>query len=331
MKSIKAIISISISIFFVSSISGQDCNMNKPKSFESKLLRNKTIWIPTIDQIPKRLIDRTSFREFNTNSKVATEYIKRWNEGIKASSFDYTTHEVRKFNWQEEKKAKSKGVIIMYFEKDYCQNNYAYLAFTEPKFVIIGNAVVNDLDFSKVEDIKMLMNMFAYSVTASSGYFDYRSKPLYRGHEMTYRKNMEEFAKNEKTNSFLVPKFDRKIKNYKKSNDKINEYLKTSWDLSTYVSLSQSDINARIAEVNPSDYYIRIFPIYTSNDKLQYQYYAILTASNNDMIYGSVGGRELKTGNLKNFQEYIGDWLYFFKDPKTRDIVPESEKSKDKK
>jgi len=150
-------------------------------------------------------------------------------------------------------------------------------------------------------------------------------------------KSLEEFA--EQYVYCWQPAFIKAVGcklHYGQGKPELNEYLKTSWRLTGYEFISQSDIDARIGDRNANDYYINLIPVYTTNQKLNYNYYAILTAQHDDMIYGIVGGKELKTANLKNFQEFVGDWLYFFMDPKTRDkqmesMQPSSKKTKSSK
>ena len=80
MKSIKTLFVLFISILFMSNLFAQSYGPEKLKTIDEKLLKNKTLLIPFVEKIPSKCKDMTSWRAFNTDTKMENEWKRRIDE-----------------------------------------------------------------------------------------------------------------------------------------------------------------------------------------------------------------------------------------------------------
>lgn len=300
----------------------QDYGPIKIKKQDIKNLKGKVLTIPIYDEkmgFCKIFIDPTTFKECKTDKKVQDEYNRRWDSAIKASTYDLTSHEFKYFDLEKLKRDKDKTTLALFFDHDFYDNWYAYLAIFEPKYQVVAVAPINGIDLANIEDIKTMMNMLAYSLINTYSFYGDEAKSLYRGHENKYRNFLNAFSDTLNTKVFLIPQFDKERKKFKKFNEKIGEYVKQNWKLTKFELLPPVEFKKRVAEGRPNDYYIKSCNINTDNSIITYHYFAIMSTSNNDMIHGFMGLQYLNTSNIKYFQINIERWLFKFMDKKKRD------------
>jgi hypothetical protein len=317
-----------IPCFFIAFIifqyaSAQDYGPKPIKPYDVKLIKGKVLLIPEYDDkagFVKIFIPKEAFKEFKTEKEINNEYKKRWDSAMKISSFDLiASYEIKWFDKGKLDKENDKMYMTLNFEADFYNNWYAFLTVFDPKTTVVATAPVNGLDFSKIDDIKLMMNMLAYSMIKGSSFYGDDAKSLYRDHQFRYKKAMEVFSDSIRNRVFLLTRFDKDKKNYKKYNDNLNEALKLSWKISNFDFLLDNEVKKRVAEKRLNDYYLKSIPIYTSNSLMVYNYWLVLTASNNDVIYTNMGSTFLNSKNLKFFQIDIEKWLYYFMTKRTRD------------
>jgi hypothetical protein len=320
-------------ILLVKSVTAQEYGPKPVKPFDVKIIKGKTLFIPEYDEkvgFVKTFIPREAFKEFKSEKEIAYEFKKRWDSAIKISTFDFAPHEIKWFDRKKLERDRDKTVMCLYYESDFYNNWYAYLQVMDPKPTDVACALVNDLDFSNINDVKLMFNMLVYSMIKGCSYYGDDAKGLYKEHQYKYKKVMESFSDSIRYRVLLVPKFDKERKDFKKYNEKLNEYLKLNWKISNFDFLTQLEIDRRVAAKRSSDYYIKSIPIHTANEKMTYNYFIILTAANNDIIHTYTGAMYLLPGNLKYFQIDIENWLYYFMERKKRDKYQFVSKIKEK-
>jgi hypothetical protein len=309
--------SLLVLVFITVMAIGQNYGPEKVKNFDIKDLKKKKLYIPVIDKFPNPLIDMSKMEGFDTDRKIDEEFARRVDEAIRLSSFDLIEeYEVLKFGKDRIKKEKTKDAIVMYFEKDFYSNFYVYLAVAEPKWEVIATAPVNDLSLVTIDDLKLMFNMITYSMMLAAEYYGDDAKPLYRNHDFRYKENIDKFTDNLKGKTFYVPEFDKKVRKYKKKNDKLSDYLKEEWKLSSYQLASEAEIAEKVKSTE--GIYFKKIPIKTANTQLTYDYYLVLTTTNNDVLYAFMGFSELSKGNLKFMQTHLEEWFFYFMDNKKR-------------
>jgi hypothetical protein len=320
-------------LFFQHSIA-QEYGPKRIKPYDVKLIKGKTLLIPEYDEktgFVKVFVPKEGFKDLKTEKEINTEYKKRWDSAMKLSSFDLVAaYEIKWFDQKKLEKENDKIYMTFNVEADFYNNWYAYLTVFDPKVVTVATAPINGFDFSKINDIKLCMNMLAYSMIKGTSFYGDDAKSLYRDHQYRYKKAVETFADSLRNRVFLIPQFEKDRKNFKKFNDNLNEYLKLNWKISNFNFLLEKEVNKRVSEKRNSDYYIKSVPIYTSNSLMIYNYWLIMTTANDDVIYGYMGQTYLTNGNLKTFQIDVENWLYYFMNKKYRDKYKMVSKIKEK-
>jgi hypothetical protein len=322
-----------ILVLFVKGMYAQEYGPKPVKPFDVKLIKGKVLYLPEYDDkagFVKVFIPRESFKEFKSEKDIAVEFKKRWDTAISSSTFDLAPHEIKWFDHMKLEKDRDKTVMCFYTESDFYHNWYAYIDVMDPKPTTVACVLVNGLDFSNINDVKLMFNMLAYSMIKGCSFYGDDAKGLYREHRNVYKKSMEAFSEDIRQRVLLVPKFDKDRKDFKKFNEKLNEYMKINWKISNFDFLTQQEIDKRVAEKRTSDYYIKILPVYTANEKMVYNYYLLLTAANNDVLMTYMGNMYLVPGNMKIFQVNTEQWLYYFMDRKKRDKYQFVSKVKEK-
>ena len=278
MKNIIRILSIFLMFVAAGEVSAQTYMPKLPNEFDIKTLKGKYIYLPVVDKVSLQLKDEAAFYGLTTDKQIDNLWEKIWTEGIANSVYDLSDYRITKYNKDKTIKEKDKAAILLYFEKDFNQNWFAYLAVTEPKFSIIASAVVNDLKMTNSRDITLMFNMLTYSLVKAANYHGDNVKPLYRKHEYKYRVAMDEFSDNLKNKVLLVPEVDKKeSKKYKKFNTKTKEWLKEEWKLTGYKFINyRKELKAELESENFTGYYFRIFKMKTANPKILYNYYVLL-------------------------------------------------------
>jgi hypothetical protein len=337
MKLIRYFICALLLIGFTKHSFSQEYGPVKIKNQDIKIMKGKVLLIPEYDEkmvFCKVFIDPVTFKAFKNEKKVQDEYKRRWDSAIGASTFDFCSYEIKYFDRVKLEKEKDKNYILMYFDHDWYNNWYVYLAVTEPKYTVIATAPINGIDLANVQDIKTMMNMLTYSFINTFTYYGDDAKALFRGHEYKYRNFINEFSDTLKNKVFLIPLYDKERKNFKKHNEKAGEFIKLNWKISKFEMLPPLEYKKRVAEGRPNDYYIKSFNVNTDNSIMTYQYFAIMATKNNYMVHGFMGLQYYNVTNLKYFQINIEKWLFNFKDKKDREkyvwitIVPKEEKNK---
>ena len=337
MKLIRYFIWVLLLIGFANHSFSQEFGPMKIKNQDIKIIKGKVLLIPEYDEkmgFCKVFIDPTAFKAFKNEKKIQDEYKRRWDSALKASTFDFCSYEIKYFDRVKLEKDKDKNYILLYFDHDWYNNWYAYLAVTEPKYTVIATAPVTGIDLSNIQDIKTMMNMLTYSLVNTFSYYGDEAKGLFRGHEYKYKNFIQTFSDTLKNKTFLIPLYDKERKNFKKHNEKIGEFIKLNWKISKFEMLPPAEYRKRVAEGRPNDYYIKSCSINTDNSIMTYQYFAIMTTRENYMIHGFMGLQYYNVTNLKYFQINIEKWLFNYKSKTDRDryvwitVVPKAEKGK---
>lgn len=323
MNILKRIPQVFIVILFFQYAIAQEYGPKPIKPYDVKLIKGKVLLIPEYDDkttFVKIFVPKESFKEFKTEKEINNEFKKRWDSALKLSTFDLiASYEIKWFDKNKLDKENDKTYMTLNFESDFYNNWYAFLTVFDPKTTVVATAPVNSFDFSKIDDIKLMMNMLAYSMIKGCSFYGDDAKSLYRDHQYRYKKTLENFSDSIRNKVLLVTRFDKDRKNFKKYNDNLNEALKINWKISNFDFLLENEVNKRVAEKRTNDYYIKSVPIYTSNSLMVYNYWLVLTATNNDVIYTNMGSTYLIPNNLKYFQIDIEKWLYYFMTKKNRD------------
>jgi len=337
MKLIRYFIWVLLIIGYTNHSFSQEFGPVKIKNQDIKLLKGKVLLIPEYDEkmgFCKVFIDPATFKAFKNEKKVQDEYKRRWDSAIKASTFDFCSYEIKWFDRVKIEKDKDKSCICMYFDHDFYNNWYVYLAVYEPKFTIIATAPINGIDLANIDELKTMMNMLSYSLVNTFSYYGDDAKALFRGHEYKYRNVIEHFSDSLRNKVFLIPLFDKERKNFKKYNEKMSEFIKLNWKISKFEILPLVEYKKRVAEGRPNDYYIKTYNVNTDNSIMTYQYFAVMTTSNNDVVHGYMGLQYVNATNLKYFQINIERWMYNYMDKKKREKyvwITEPPKDKSKK
>jgi len=300
----------------------QDYGPIKLKKQDIKYLKGKILTIPIYDAkmgFCKLFIDPSVFKDCKTDKKVQDEYNRRWDSAIKASTWDLTDHEFKYFDREKLEKDKDKTTMAMFFDHDFYNNWYAYLAIYEPVYAVVAVAPINGIDLANIQELKTLMNMLTYSLINTFSYYGDEAKGLYRGHEYVYRNFLNAFSDTIKSKVFLIPQFDKERKNFKKYNEKLSEYVKLNWKISKFEILPPAEYKKRVAEGRPNDYYLKDCKINTDNSIISYHYYAVMRTANDYMIHGFMADQYLTTGNIKYCEVYMERWFYKFMEKKKRD------------
>ena len=312
----------------MSNLFAQSYGPEKLKTIDEKLLKNKTLLIPFVEKIPSKCKDMTSWRAFNTDTKMENEWKRRIDEAISKSSFDFFEYEVKAFNKDKIKKEKDRKSVVLFFDKDFYDILYVYIGIADLKWQIIATAPVNGLMLSEVPDLTLMFNMLQFSLVHTSSAYSDAFKPLYRGHEFKYKLAIDAFTDDIRSKSFLVTKLDKKAKGYAKKNEKMNEYLKLDWRFTSFDFLYEKELQAKINS-GFDGIYMKSFTIHTANPKSDYQYIVFLTSPNNNVLYWFLSMNDIKPANLKYIQPKIDDWVLYFMDQKKKRKY-EDMKAKDK-
>lgn len=323
MKIIRSAAAFLVLIVFVFSAFGQtDFAPKKIKPFDPKDLKNKVLLIPYIEKIPEANKDMSTFKGFNTATKLEEEWKRRVEEAYKLSTFDLLEMKVDKFNPDELKKNNDKSSVSLYFEKDFYGNIYVFLAVADPKWEIIATAPVNGMVISEIEGFKLMLNMLHYSLITACSYYGDNAKPMYRGHENKYQKVLEGMSDNLKSLNFTVVKYEKEVKGFAKKNEKNAEFLKIKWKFSGYELITQKDLDQRLV-TGYNGFYLKSIPIYTANPKIDYQYVVFLTGDNQDVLYTYLSPTDLKPANLAYIQPRLEEWFVVHMTAKQRKTYEE--------
>ena len=314
----KKLLLTGIIMIFSLSLFSQQFGPKATKSFDSKILKNKTLLIPEYEQTAA-LIKEGSFSNFETDKKVDAEYQRRWDEAIKTSCWDLTDYRITRVMRDKLKKEKDKTALILYFDKDFYNNIYVNLVVTEPSYRIIATVPVNGFDFSNIEDLRLMMNMLTFQVVKGGKFNDPGFKEMYKGHQFNYRKNIRKFSSELKKKVFLVPMYGKEKQNFAKINEKLNNYLKADWKVTDFDFVSTDELDNRKQAENFSGYYLKSIIIYTSNSMMPYNYYVLISADNT-VLYCQMGEKELSSSTLNLIQLYLQKWVESFSGSSTSTI-----------
>lgn len=321
MKFVKGILTIVISILLTSGLYAQKYGPNDVKSFDTKFIRKKILYVPIVDNVNSALKDKTVFRGLKTDKQIDKKWKEIWDEGIKNSTFDMLEgYEIKQFRRKLLEKSKDKTVVVMYFERDFYNNWHANLEVCEPKKELVASTIVNGLKLTSSEDVTLMMNMLSFSMINASNYYGDKVRPLYRNHENKYKESINDFSKNLKSKVFIIPEVDRKEhKKYKKYNDKIEEFLKEEWKFSSFKFLDPDDIPKNLKNKDKNKYYLKSLAVYTGNSKIIYNYYLVVRASDNAVITDYMARDNiLKYRDYKYLQDKIEDWTMYFMSARDR-------------
>jgi len=312
----KLIAVLLLMVLYALNLHAQEFGPPKVKSFDIKLLKGKVLYVPVIDKVPVKVKDMNSFNQFRNQYQIDDEWKRRVDEAMAQSSFDFLPYEVKKFGALDLKKDKDKIAVVMYFEKDFYDNLYAYIALCDPKWEIIANCPVNDLTLTNIKDLTFMFNMLQYSLVVSSAYYGDAAKSLYRGHENKYAQSIRSFGEDLSKKVFIFPKYDKKERNFEKKNEQMNEFLKLYWKLTPFEFISQVDHDKRVNE-GFNGIYLHCFVIYTSNPKSDYYYYVFLT-DKQDVLYWYLSKTKINAAGLNYAHARVEEWIVAYMDAKRR-------------
>ncbi len=302
---------ITVFLLFVSGFNNAlDAQLNPVKYFDYNLLKDKVLYIPKYQpdsRIAKKYLKKGKFSELKSLEEKVAYYNKIWNEAMAQSSYDATAYEIRGFDPKKLIKEKNKEAILLYNFVDQYSNEIAQLIVTGPKKQLIAQTIINGLDLSDPDDIKLMMNMLNFSLNETAEIDAENGSKSYSGLRNKYKENFVEFYDNIANMTFLVQKFESdNEKKDKKKNAELEEALE-SWTLCKYELLTEKEIQERRLDGDDKSFYWKNFNYYTKSAMMTYRFSYLLTTERDEALafFYYLGSQKLKPSVLNKIQNKI--------------------------
>lgn len=276
------------------------------KKFDFSLLEGKVLYIPTYEASSSfiaKMKKKGKYRKISDVKRKVALYNKVWEEAMAESSYDATDYEIRPFDRKKLVKTKDKTALLLYYFIDEYSNRWAFIMATSPKKQVVASALINGLDLSEKNDVRLMMNMLNDSMNKALELNEEGQKASRRGMKSKYKQRLVDFYDNIEDKIFLVPR--SRHKNPKRAaarNADLRAALK-NWKLSDYEFTTTANIESQRVEGNPDTYYWRAFPYHTQNGSGYFNF--ILSTDGDEVIFQFVGKKRLKPSVLDKIQTKI--------------------------
>jgi hypothetical protein len=281
------------------------------KNFDYKLLENKILYIPQLNfdedsNKIQRFLKNERFDKIVTEKEKIEEYNRIWKLAMEQSSYNATPYEIVDFNYKELRKAKDPKALVLKFFTDGFYNDWVSLVSMGPDNTRdIARAIITGIDLTKVEDIRLMINMLNFSLNEASEFQEDESTSYYDVRK-NYKKNFLDFYENISDLTFLA--VIDESENEKKA-DKRNENLKEGlqeWNLSNYEIITKEALEQRRLNKEKGSFYWRSFAMRTQSPLIVLQINVILNTENDEVyFFKELGSRRLKGSTIIDIQDNI--------------------------
>lgn len=283
----------------ISSACFSQSNIQRVKTFDYSVIEGKTLWIPKFENIEfliKSVAEPKYFKDHDIK-EYGEKYDQAWAEAIKESGYKATDYVIKSYDANEELDNKDSDAIILYYTKDGEDNWFIQLAVTKPKKTIIARTLVNRLDFTSKNTVRLVINMLNESLLTYSSLGDDASaiqmNKKIKSDFLNYYNSID-------SKTFLVPLFEGK--NADKENVKLKETMK-DWTLSKYKIIDEKEIEKRRNEGDSTSFFWYAIPVYQGAMVL---YYNLLVSTLDDnVIHAFLGKKEMKSSTIKKIEKEL--------------------------
>lgn len=280
-------------------------DINSVKKFDFSLLEGKVLLIPTYQASATfiaKMKKKGKYQDISDAKSKAAHYNKIWKEAMAESSYDATDYEIKAFNSDKLVRTKNKTALLLYYYKDSNTNKWAKIISTSPRKQIVASALINGLDLSDKNDIRLMMNLLNDSMNQALEVKEDGQKTSKKGMKNKTNQRLANFYDNMKDKTLLIPKV-RHI-NPKKEKAKNTELKATleNWKLSNYKITTKVQIEEERSKGNPDTFYWRAFPYWVSpkNPGISRPntYFNVLLSSDGDKVIFKHPGKEQPTPSV---------------------------------
>ncbi len=280
------------------------------KKFNFNLLKDKVLYINEFSEssyYSDWLIKKGKLSELKTLNEKTEYYNSLWKEAMAKSSFDAIPFEIKEFEAKKLFREKNEKAIILMYHVDNTQNFYADLWVTGPKRTIIASVIINGLDLSDVNDIRLMMNLLNYSLNESVEIESTTGDKSFSGLRDKFKQRMVDFYQDLSQQTFYVIKEDSyNPKKAERKNRKIKEALESTWNVCKYEIISEEELQKKKDEGVTHGYYFKCFNYYTNNPLVTYKFRYLLTIDRDEPIFFYYGlGAAFKAKTVKTLQNKI--------------------------
>ncbi len=277
------------------------------KKFDYTLLEGKTLVLPKWTEESERIAralrkankkgDKKAAKNIES-SVIFTNQVLR--DGIAQSSYDATAYEFADISMKDVYKSKDQSKIyLVYITSGKTENTTAQLWINNPKRRVIAATLINGLDLSEVNDVRLMFNLLNQSLNMAMELEDEDAKNL-KGAKSKYKENFLEFYNNIDSKTFLIPQ-----PTGKKAEERYQDLQEATkkWTVSKYKFVTQEEIDLRRKTKDPSSYYWRNINYYTSSPLITYRFNIIVNSENDEVITSFMGTKRLKPATLEEIQK----------------------------
>ncbi|SDM57452.1 hypothetical protein SAMN05421823_11620 [Catalinimonas alkaloidigena] len=281
--------------------------LNPIKKFDYSLVEGKKLLIPsfeTSEKYIKRMTKKGRFDKIEDVQEKVNYYNTIWEEAMLESSYDATSYEIKAFDYRELVKQKDQEAILLHYYIDKYNNWSAVLMVTAPKRQTIASAIINGLDLSSKNDIRLMINMLNESLNAAIQ-LEQEGDKSYRAMKNKYKERVVNFYDRIEEKTFLVPKSTHK--NPEKAAERtadLKDALK-AWHLSGSELTTEEGIEEKRLEGDEKSFYWRDFPIYTQSPLITYHYNVIISTKDDVVLFAFLGKKRLKPETLTLIENKI--------------------------
>jgi hypothetical protein len=171
---------------------------------------------------------------------------------------------------------------------------------------VITRALITGVDLTKVEDIRLMINMLNFSLNEASELQENELTTSYSDVRNNYKKNFLEFYDNISNLTFLaVLDESENEKRANKRNEDIKEALE-EWNLSNYEIITKEALEQRRLNKEKGSFYWRTFAMRTQSPLIVLQINVILNTENDEVyFFKEWGSRRLKGSTINDIQDNI--------------------------
>lgn len=282
------------------------------KNFDYKLLEGKVLYIPQLNfdkdsNKIQRFIKNERFDKIATEKEKIEEYNRVWKLAMEQSSYNATTYEIVDYNYNELRKTKDPKALVLRFYTDGFYNNWVSLVSMGPENTRdVARALITGIDLTKVEDVRLMVNMLNFSLNEASELQENDLTTSYSDVRNNYKKNFLAFYEKISELTFLaVMDESDNEKKAERRNEDIVEALQ-DWNLSKYEIISKEDLEKRRLNKETGSFYWRSFAMRTQSPLIVLQMNVILNTENDEVyFFKEWGSRRLKGSTIIDIQDNI--------------------------
>ncbi|MBP8792785.1 MAG: hypothetical protein KBE41_03875 [Lutibacter sp.] len=282
------------------------------KNFDYKLLEGKVLYIPQLNfdedsNKIQRFIKNERFDKIATEKEKIEEYNRVWKLAMEQSTYNATPYEIVDYNYNDLRKAKDPKVLILRFYVDGFYNNWVSLVSIGPeKTRDVARALITGIDLTKVEDIRLMVNMLNFSLNEASELQENDLTTGYSDVRNNYKKNFLAFYEKISELTFLaVMDESDNGKKAERRNEDVEEALK-DWNLSKSEIISSEELQKKRLNKEKGSYYWRSFAMRTQSPLIVLQMNVILNTENDEVyFFKEWGSRRLKGSTIMDIQDNI--------------------------